>query len=196
MPSFPAVISVLTALSLLHGASLELASAADTAPYESVAPRSEWIDAQALTMLALERETLANALAAYVTHHVAPYLPSAPTAKSHLWCRRLLGLALVLHPQNPRALATDRALMERSALPVLEDNHPPDVLARLLFHRARQLEKGAAADQKIAPFLMAVAAFVSPYFEAAVYASEKRRLRDGALNWRPVLGQSPSLKTP
>ena len=136
MPSLRAVIAVLTAWSLVHGADLELASAADTAPYESVAPRGEWIDAQALTMLALERETLANALAAYVTHHLAPSSPSRSNAEARLWSRRLLGLALVLHPQNPRALATDRALVDRGALPVLEDKHPPDVLARLLLHRA------------------------------------------------------------
>lgn len=149
-------------------------------------PQTHWVDAKKLTMLALERETTSNQLAAYV----ANTLIHSKQPDRHQWAARLLGLGLSLHPQNPRAQRINEGLALGMTLPAIESENAPEVLSRLLYHRAKQLEKGSLEDKTMAAFMIATSAYMAPYFEAAVYDYEKRRLQDGALNWRPVTGQT------
>ena len=136
-----------------------------------------------LSMLALERETLANHLAAYV----ANTLVSGERPDRHKWAHRLLELALTLHPQNPRAKQAMEAVDRATPFPVLETVLEPEVLARLLYNRATGLAKNPGADALIAPYLIAAAAYIAPYFEDAVFAHENRNLRAGSLHWNGIL---------
>ncbi len=163
-----------------------MAGAADE--YRSAQPDDRWLDERDLTMLALERERMANHLAAYVANTLVR--SKRRQTDRHLWARRLLGLALTLHPQNPRALLTDRALAGRQPLPVMESEHAPELLAQLLYQRAKQLRESKPLDRAMANYLIATAAFMQPYSEDVVYDHECRRLKHGALNWSPISGEA------
>jgi len=76
----------------------------------------------------------------------------------------------------------------------LETELDPEVLARLLYHRSKGLAKNGGADAVLAPFLLAAAAYISPYLEDAVFEHESRHLREGALNWTPISGQTQNSK--
>lgn len=171
--------------SLSVGFFLAMATIISASSYEPAQPDRQWIEVRDLTMLALERESLANELAAYVTNK----LVLEEREDRHLWARRLLGLALTLHPQNPRARRTDRALAGGTALPKVASEHPPGVLAQLLYHRAKQLSQGREPDRAMAPYFMAVAVLIKPSLEEVDHEQEKRPGRDGALNWARVSGE-------
>ncbi len=185
--TFSAIVFGLTFVIWAPGSAGRVFASGPEASYRGVQPEPGWIDVKQLTMLALERESLANAMAAYVVHKLAD--TARDSAETVSWTRRLLGLALTLHPQNPRAKATDRALRQGIALPRVELVHPSEVLARLLYHRAHDLENGSESDRAMTPFLLSAAAYLSPYYEDAVYESETRRLEHGDLNWKPLIGQ-------
>ena len=153
---------------------------------ETPAPDAQWIKTDDLSMIALERERLANQLTAYVAHS----LHSSSRSKRGLWSQRLLGLALTIHPTNPRAVQTGQALSSDEKVPELGLEVDPEVLGQLLFHRATHLVGSKSlADQAIAPFLMAASAYIHPDFEDAVYASERHHLEKGGLNWHPISGE-------
>ncbi|MDC0503058.1 hypothetical protein OAN94_02180 [Verrucomicrobiales bacterium] len=153
-------------------------------------PKHGWLKNEKLSMLPLERETTANHLSAYVANHL---IKSKRTDRT-TWATRLLGLALILHPENPRAIQTNQAIARGTSLPVLESELDAEVFARLLYHRSRGLAKNGGPDAILAPFLLAAAAYIAPYLEETVFEHESRHLREGALNWTPFSGQAPDTK--
>ena len=158
--------------------------------YPLAAPKRGWLALGELSMLPLERETTANHLSAYVANH----LSKGERVDRTTWAPRLLGLALLLHPENPRARQTNEAMAKGSSLPALETELDAEVLARVLYHRAQGLEKNEGTDAVLAPYLIAVAAYIAPYLEDLVFSHESRRLREGVLKWAPISGQTPAEK--
>lgn len=165
--------------------------AGERSSYVLASPKSNWLNREALSMLALERETTANRLTGYVVNH----LISGERPDRDQWARRLLGLALILHPKNPRAQQTNDAMASGSALPEVGSELESDVLGRLLFHRAQGLSKGSESDVMTSKYLLAAAAYIAPYFEEAVFVHERQHLEEGSLNWEPICGEA-SKKNP
>ena len=158
--------------------------------YQSPQPSRDAIALKGLAMLPLERERLANQLTAYVVNVLA----KSNTEDRHRWSRRLLGMALTLHPQNPRARRTDLHLARGLALHPIAMDWEVDVLAKYLYQRAQQLLKAehtnAPENAQLARYLVALAARVDPYFEDAVYAHELNRVDGQAPDWQVITGDA------
>lgn len=187
--SLQALVSCVVLLSL---GSLPAETEVPRPNYTSPRPNLAWLSHDDLTMLALERERLANYLAAYVLRTVA----RSHQTDRELWSQRLLGLALALHPQNPRARAADTSLARGAKAPPIDAEHEPDVLSRWFFQRASTLQNGTKTDQLLAPYFVAAAAHMDPHYDEAVVALEKRRLHEGALDWKPICGEPEATSEP
>lgn len=162
--------------------------------YQSAQPNRSALALDAVAMLPLERERLANQLTAYVVNVIAP----SKDADKYLWARRILGMALTLHPQNPRARRTDSNLVRDLDPKPIAMEWDSSVLAKFLYQRAQQLLKAkhedVAENAVLARYLIALAAQVDPYFEDAVYAHELHRVDGLAPDWQKITGKATRVK--
>jgi hypothetical protein len=163
--------------------------------YQSAQPSLHALAVEGIAMLPLERERLANQLAAYVVNVTA----LSKDADKHLWSCRILGMALTLHPQNPRARRTDTHLARGLELKPIAMDLETSVLAKFLYQRAQQLLKAENAEVSenavVARYLIALSAQVDPYFEEAVYAHELHRIDGLAPDWQQITGRKTSENT-
>lgn len=139
---------------------------------------------QDVGMLDSERDEYATNLAVYASNSV---VSTKATGESLKAARRILALALQLSPRNKRAVVVNFQLSKGVLPELIESNYSPQVLARLLLTRGQLLDKqGGVENKRLARYFIQLAAEMDPKNEDAVYASEVRRLDQGALDWSPV----------
>jgi hypothetical protein len=143
-----------------------------------------------LGMLDSERDEYATNLAVHASNQVASHKASPGSLTV---ARRILALALQLSPRNKRAVVLNFQL-SKGALPEhREASYSVPVLARLILTRGQLLFKQAGDEnQKLARYLIQVAAEMDPENEDAVYASEIQRLDHGPVDWSAITDPTAS----
>lgn len=140
-------------------------------------------DYEKLALMEVEREKMATNLAAFVINS----LEKNPPVRQIENARKLIGLALQLHPKNRTALVANFQLNRDISPKKVEADYKPEVFSTLLMERAKTLRlKGDPENTKLAGYLFFAAVEMDPENEAAVYEYELYRIEVGELNWKPI----------
>jgi hypothetical protein len=148
----------------------------------------------AIGLLDSERDEYASTLTTLANNQVVT-AKAAPVALAA--ARRMIGLALQLSPRNRKAMVTNFQL-EKGILPnLVETEYSAQGFARLILTRGQSLEKqGGEENQKLARYMIQIAADLDPKNEDAVYLSELQRLDHGTLDWNAITDPAANLASP
>ncbi len=138
-------------------------------------------------LLAIECERIANNIVRHaIARHSAGILRKEDASIRE--GRRLLALALHLHPANPAAIATGLAWLDgKEPFPLPEMETPAVFSAFLLAAASRQSAKAAPDRHPLPAFLILLAADVDPANADAVYLAERMAATHNAPQWKLLL---------
>ncbi len=149
--------------------------------YRAAAPEHRLFEGNELGLMTIERDRLANEIAAYVSNRFAD---GSKEHKDLALASRMLAVALQLNPRNRIAVVGNFKLSRGMATPAVKSEYASDLLADFLYVRSKVLqEQGGVANALLAGYLLAFAVEIDADNEDAIYDLEIMRLDGRTVDW-------------